>query len=135
MYEGEIRDINAYVSGNGAVTVEIWADEQNISALKIYDGATETRSPLSFTSTNTSERIIVVTVKALGEGKTGILTYRITGDGIPKSYTTQISIGPPQSQNKETTGSPVSIMQIIVAVIVLLVVVYIIVSYVRNRKK
>jgi hypothetical protein len=135
MYEGEIRDINAYVSGNGAVTVEIWADEQNISALKIYDGTTETHSPLSFTSTNTSERIIVVTVKALGEGKTGILTYRIISDGIPKSYTTQISIGPPQSQNKETTGSPVSIMQIIVAVIVLLVVVYIIVSYVRNRKK
>jgi hypothetical protein len=135
MYEGEIRDINAYVSGNGAVTVEIWADEQNISALKIYDGATETHSPLSFTSTNTSEHIITVTVKALSEGRTGVLTYRVTGDGIPKSYTTQISIGPPGSQNKETTGSPASIMQIIVVVIVLLVVVYMVISYVRNRKR
>ena len=69
MYEGEIRDISAYVSGNGAVTVEVWADEKNISALKLYDGSTETHSPISFTSTNTSERTIVVTVEALSEGK------------------------------------------------------------------
>jgi hypothetical protein len=135
MYEGEIRDINAYVSGNGAVTVEIWADEKNISALKIYDGSTEIHSPLSFTSINTSERTIVVSLKALGEGKTGILTYRVTGGGVPKSYTTQISIGPPQSQNTDTAGNPALVMQVIVIIIVILVVVYMIVSYVRNRKR
>jgi hypothetical protein len=135
MYEGEIRDINAYISGNGAVIVEIWTDEKNISALKIYDGSTERHSPISFTSTNSSERTIVVTVKALGEGKTGILTYRVTGDGVPKTYTTQISIGPPQSQHTDTEGNPALIMQIIVIIIVLLVVIYMIVSYVRNRKE
>jgi len=50
MYEGEIKDISAYVSGNGVVTVDVWADEKNISALKLYDGNTETLSPISFTS-------------------------------------------------------------------------------------
>ncbi len=134
MSEGEIRDITAYVSGNGAVTLEIWADEKNLSALKLYDGSTETGSPLSFTSTNTSERTIVVTVKALSERTTGILTYRITGNGVTKTYKTQISIGPPASPEQDS-GSPASIMQIVVVIIVLLVVIYMIVSYIRNRKR
>jgi hypothetical protein len=135
MYEGEIRDVVAYVSGNGAVTLEIWADEKNISALKLYDSSTETRSPLSFTSTNTSERVITSTVKALSEGKTGILTYRLSGNGVTKTYTTQVSIGPPESPTDGDSGVPLSIMQIIVVVIVLLVLVYMIVSYLRNRKR
>ncbi len=134
MSEGEIRDITAYVSGNGAVTMEIWADEKNLSALKLYDDATEARSPLSFTSTNTSERTIVVTVKALSERTTGILTYRITGNGVTKTYTTQISIGPPASPNQDS-GSPTQIMQIVVVIIVLLVVISMIISYMRNRKR
>jgi len=135
MYEGEIKDINAYVSGDGAVTVDVWADEKNISALKLYDGSTETQSPLSFTSTNTSERTIVVKVKALGEGKTGVLSYSVSGNGATKIYTTQITIGPPRSQDKETEGSPATIMQIIVIIAVLLVVVYIVVSYVKNKMR
>jgi len=135
MYEGEIRDVNAYVSGNGAVTVDVWADEKNISALNLYDGTTETRSPISFTSTNTSERTIVVTVKALSEGKTGVLSYRVSDNGVTKLYTTQITIGPPASPDKETSGGPTSIMQIIVIIIVLLVVIYMIVSYIRNRMR
>ncbi len=135
MYEGEIKDISAYVSGNGAVTVEVSADEKNISALKLYDGSTETRSPISFTSTNTSERTIVVTVEALGEGKTGILTYTINSNGVIKTYTTQITIGPPASPDKGTSANPGSIMQIIVIIVVLLVVIYMVLSYVKNRMR
>lgn len=134
MSEGEIRDITSYVSGNGEVTMEIWADEQNLSVVEIYDGSTEIRSPLSFTSTNMSERTIIVTVKALSERTMGILTYRITANGVTKTYTTQITIGPPSTPNQET-GSPASIMQIVVVIIVLLVVIYMIVSYVRNKKR
>jgi len=135
MYEGEIRDINVYVSGNGAVTVEVSADEKNISALKLYDGSTETRSPISFTSTNTSERTIVVTVEALGEGKKGILTYKVSSDGVIKTYTTQITIGPPASPDKGTSANPGFIMQIIVIIVVLLVVIYMVLSYVKNRMR
>jgi hypothetical protein len=135
MYEGEIRDITAYVSGNGAVTLQIWADEKNLSALHFYDSDNETQSPLSFTSTNTSERTIKVSVRALSEGTTGVLSYRLTANGITKTYTTQITIGPPKSSPQEETGSSFSIMQLVVIGIVLLVVIYMIVTYLRNRKR
>ncbi len=135
MYEGETRDITAYVSGNGAVTAQIWADEKNISALKFYDNGIEAQSPLSFTSTNTSERIIKITVKALSEGTTGVLTYQITGSGITKTYATQIRIGPPESAPEEESGGSLSVMQLVVIGIVLLVVIYMIVTYLRNRKR
>jgi len=135
MYEGEIRDITAYVSGNGVVTVEVWADEKNVSALKVYDGTTETRSPISFTSTNTSERSIVVTVEALSEGKTGILSYQVTSNGVTKLYTTQITIEPPATHNTGASANPGLIMQIIVIIAVLLVVLYMIISYMKNKKR
>jgi hypothetical protein len=135
MFEGETRDITAYISGNGAVTLQIWADEKNLSALHIYDGATETQSPLSFTTSNTSERVIKVSVKALSEGTTGILTYQITGNGITKTYTTQITIGPPESGSEEESGGPLSIMQLVIIGIVLLVIIYMIVTYLRHRKR
>jgi hypothetical protein len=134
MYEGEIKDITAYVSGNGPVTTEIWADEKNISALKLSDNGIEARSPLSFTSTNTSERIIKVTVQALSEGTTGILSYRITGNGITQTYVTKISVGPPITP-EEGSGGSLSIIQLVVIGIVVLVVVYMIISYLRNRKR
>jgi len=135
MYEGEIRDVTAYLSGNGAVTARISADEKNISMLKLSDNGMETSSPITFTSTNTSERIIKITVKALSEGTIGTLTYEITGNGVTKTYTTQITIGPPQSSKEEETGGPLSVMQLVIIGIVLLVVVYMIVSYLRNRKR
>lgn len=135
MYEGEIRDITAYVSGNGAVTVGISADEKNISKLKLSDNGIETTSPFTFTSTNASERIIKATIKALSEGTTGTLTYQITSNGITKTYTTKITIGPPKSSAEEESGGPLSIMQLIVIGIVLLVVIYMIVAYLRNRKR
>jgi cobalamin biosynthesis Mg chelatase CobN len=135
MYEGEIRDISAYISGNGTVTVDVWADEKNISALKLYDGTTETHSPISFTSTNTSERTIVVTVKALSEGTTGVLHYRVSSNNVTKLYTTQITIGPPVSRNKEISTNPSSIMQIIVIIVILLVVIYMVFLYVKNRMR
>jgi hypothetical protein len=134
MYEGEIRDINAYVSGDGAVTVAVSADEKNISALKLLDGSTEVHSPISFVSTNASEHLMVVTVKALSEGTIGILTYRVSSNGVTKTYITQISVGPPTSAENTITNSGF-IMQIIIGVIVLLVVIYMILSYVRNRMR
>lgn len=135
MYEGEVRDVTAYVCGNGAVTVEVWADEKNVSALKLYDGTTETHSPISFTSTNTSERAIIVTVEALSEGKTGVLSYRVTSNGVTKLYTTQITIEPPASNDNGASSNPGLIMQIIVLIAVLLVVLYMIVSYLKNRTR
>jgi hypothetical protein len=135
MYEGETKDITAYVSGNGAVSLQIWADEKNLSALHLYDNGVEAQSPISFTSTNTSERLIRVTVRALSEGTTGILMYQLTANGVTKTYVTQITIGPPQSSPEEETGGSLSIMQLIVIGVILLVVIYMIVTYLRNKKR
>jgi len=135
MYEGELRDVKAYVSGDGAVIIDVSADEKNVSALKFFDGTTETHSPISFVSTNLSERTITVTVRALSEGTTGILTYRVTSNGMTKVYTTQIIIGPPTSTSEKVSANPGLIMQIIVIIAVILVVVYMIFSYVKNRTR
>jgi len=136
MNEGEKRDISAYVSGNGDVNVAIWADEKNISVRKLYDGTTETHSPISFVSTNTTERTIVVTVEALSEGTIGLLNYQVTANGITKTYTTRISIGPPTTpKNTMTAGLSISLVQIIIIILVLLVVVYMVVSYVKKRTR
>jgi hypothetical protein len=136
MNEGEKRDISAYISGNGDVTVAILADEKNISVRKLYDGTTETHSPISFISTNTTERTIVVTVEALREGTIGLLNYQITANGETKTYETRISIGPPTTgENKGTAGISLSFVQIIVIILVLLVVGYMVVSYVKKRTR
>jgi hypothetical protein len=136
MNEGEHRDISAYVSGNGDVTVAISADEKNLSVQKISDGTTETHSPLSFTSTNTTERTIVVTVEALREGTMGLLNYQVTANGVTKTYTTRISIGPPTTGgNKAGAGLSLSLVQIIVIILVLLVVAYMVISYVKKRTR
>ena len=134
MREGEIRDITAYISGNGAVILEIRADENNLSVLHVYDNSSEIHSPYSFSSSNNSERRFLISVKALSEGTIGILTYQLTANGVTKTYTTQITIGPPLSTDTEP-GSPASIMQIAVIIIVLLVVIYMILSYIRNKKR
>ena len=115
--------------------MEIWADEKNISAQNLYDNGVETHSPLSFTSTNTTERIIRITVKALSEGTTGVLTYQITGSGVTNTYTTRIDIGPPQTGPKEDSGFSLSIMQLVIIGIVLLVIIYMVVTFLRNRKR
>ncbi len=135
MYEGETRDVTAYVSGNGAVSLQIWADEKNLSALHFYDGGMETQSPLSFTASNTSERAIKVTVRALSEGTTGVLTYQLNANGVTKTYMTLISISPPQSSSEEASSGPLSIIQLLVIGIVLLVIVYMIVTYLRHKKR
>jgi hypothetical protein len=136
MYEGEIRDIKAYVSGNGTVRLEVSADGQNIRLLKLFDGTTETSSPLNFISTSTSERTISAQIEAVSEGKTGILTYTLTSGGTTQTYTTQIIIGPPASQEGNgISASPDFIGKIIVVIIVLLVVLYMVFSYVKHKRR
>jgi hypothetical protein len=135
MYEGETRDITSYVSGNGAVTVQIEADGKNISLIKLSDNGMDTSSPFSFTSTNTTERILKATVRALSEGTIGVLTYQITGNGLTETYTTRITIGPPKSTPEEENGGGFSIMQFVIIIIVLSVVIYMIVTYLRHRKR
>jgi hypothetical protein len=135
MSEGEIKDIKAYVSGDGTVSLDVSADEENVKLLKLLDGSTEKNSPISFASTSNSERTITVKVEAISEGKTGTISYKLTTGGITQTYTTQITIGPPASHEKGTSISSVSIVQIVVIILVLLVVVYMVLSYFKHRRR
>jgi hypothetical protein len=135
MYEGEIRDIKAYVSGNGTVRLEVSADGQNIRLLKLFDGTTETSSPLNFISTSTSERMINAQIEAISEGTTGILTYMLTCDGTVYTYTTEVIIGPPSQGGSGISASPDFIGKIIVVIIVLLVVLYMVYSYLKHKRR
>ncbi len=135
MDEGEIRDIKAYVSGDGPVTLEIWADEENVKLLKLLDGNTETTSPITFPSTSSSERTITMSVEAISEGKTGVINYKLTTGGVTKTYTTQITIGPPASQNVESFTMSLSIVQIIVIIVVLVIVSYMLLSYMKHKRR
>lgn len=135
MYEGEIKDIKAYISGDGTVSLDVSADEENVKLLKLFDGSTEKNSPISFASSINSERTITVKVEAVSEGKTGIITYRLTTDGITQTYTTQITIGPPSSHREETSTTSISIVQIVVIILVLLVVTYMVLSYFKHRRR
>ncbi|MDH7518016.1 MAG: hypothetical protein QHH19_06720 [Candidatus Thermoplasmatota archaeon] len=135
MYEGEIKDIKAYVSGDGLVSLEIWADEENVRLLKLLDGGTETSSPIRFTSTISSERTITMRVEAVSEGKTGIINYRLTADGVTKSYTTQITIGPPKSTESKSFTMSLSIVQIVVIGLILVVIIYMFFSYSRHKRR
>lgn len=135
MYEGEIKEIKAYVSGDGAVNLDVRTDEQNIQLIKLYDHNTETSSPIMFTSSNTSERIITVRVKAISEGTTGVITYTLTSGGATQTYTTQITIGPPaSSDDNDLSASPDFIGKIIVVMLVLIVVIYMVVSHLRHKR-
>lgn len=135
MYEGEIKNINAYVSGDSPVTLEIWTDGKNISLLKLLDSETETTSPIRFVSSSSSERMITMIVEAVSEGTIGIINYRLTTDGVTKTYTTQITIGPPESQENEPFTISLSPVQIIVIIIVLLIVIYMFLSYFKHKRR
>ena len=135
MNEGEIKDLKAYVSGDGPVSLEIWADEENVKLLKLMDGNTEKNSPITFVSTISSERTITMKIEAVSEGKTGTITYRLTTGGVTKTYTTQVKIGPPASQNTESFTMSLSIVQIIVIILVIVVVIYMFLSYLKHKRR
>ena len=135
MYEGQIKDIEVYISGNGDVTLDIWtATPENISIKKIWYGNQE-GTPISFTSTDQSEYIITVEVEALRENHVGYLYYELTTGGETQTFTTSIDISSPSENGGETTSDSLPFMTIFVALCVVLVILYMIFSHMRHRRR
>ncbi len=133
MNEGDVKDITVYVSGAGNATLDIWSDEINVGILKITS-EDQTGSPLTCTSTNTSEYAVTIRVEAIREGKIGTITYELEVDGNTEEYYTQITIGPPASSKKsEETNLPVT--TIIVVICIFLVLGYMISVQIRHRRR
>jgi hypothetical protein len=91
---------------------------------------------LNFISTSSSERTISAQIEAISEGKTGILTYTLTSNGVTQTYTTEVIIGPPASHGENgISASPDFIGKVIVVIIVLLVVLYMVFSYLKHKRR
>ena len=133
MNEGQIRDINVYISGEGNVTLDILGDEENIQILKVTSKDQE-GTPLIITSTNTSEYPVTIRLEALKENKIGIITYNLMIDGEISTFSTKINIGPPFSHQETSEGNLPS-TTIVVALCIIFVIVYISYTRIRYRRR
>jgi hypothetical protein len=132
MYEGQIRDIRVYISGEGTAKLDIWADEINVEILSI-SARDQTGTPLTVTSTDTSEYAVTISVEALRENKVGEITYELEIDGRYHTYTTEITISAPEQEEGGVVDIPVS--SVIIGLIIVLVVGYMISIQIRHRRK
>lgn len=131
MSEGEIKDIDVYVSGNGQLTLNLRSE--NISILEVFSEGIETSAPITITSSNTSEHTVTVRIKAIRETSSAYLHYDLEIGEDQKKYKTQINVGPPASPSE---GISLDMTQIIaIVVIIFLVLGYIIFSQMRYRRR
>ncbi len=143
MYEGEIIDLNAYISGDGTINLDIWTnDSRNIRILKIIKNGKEISSPFDITSTSTEEQKIVVRVEAIREGKSGDIHYDFkTNTGKTKSFQTHITISEPYEEIEETSkkskasfGSN-NIITGVVVISIISVIIYMFISQIRHKRR
>lgn len=132
MYEGQIRDIKVYISGDGTVNLDIWADEINVEILSV-SARDQTGIPMTIRSTNTSEYAVTIEVEAIRENKVGEITYELEIDGKYHTYTTEITIGPPREEDSQALNLPVS--SLIIGFLIIAVVGYMISIQIRHRRK
>ncbi|MCK5458366.1 MAG: hypothetical protein KAI20_00625, partial [Thermoplasmatales archaeon] len=133
MNEGQIRDITAYISGEGNATLDISGDEVNVAVLKITSEDQE-GTPLIITSTNTSEYAVTIRVEALRENKVGVINYELDVDGEIQTFSTQITVGSPLQQ---ATSGEINIPSttIIIALCIIFVIGYMIFAQIRHGRR
>jgi hypothetical protein len=132
MYEGQIRDIKVYISGEGTVELDIWSDEINVAILSI-SGKDQTGTPLTITTTNSSEYAVTISVEALRENKVGEISYELEIDGKYHTYTTEIAIGAPRQKDVGNINIPAS--SVLIVIIIIIVVGYMISNQIRHRRR
>ncbi|UCH71635.1 MAG: hypothetical protein JSW62_04350 [Thermoplasmatales archaeon] len=131
MSEGEIKDINVYISGNGILTLDLRSE--NLTILNVFSEDVEKSPPLTISSVDTSEHSVRVRVKALRENDVAFLYYHLEIDGKTQIFYTQINVGPPESTPEET--APFNTTQVvIVLMIVMIVILYMLYSRRRYRR-
>jgi len=131
MNEGDIENVDVYISGNGQLTLNLRSED--ISILEVYSNDVVTSTPITITSTNTSEHTITVRIKAIRETSAAYLHYDLDIGEVQKTYSTQIKVGPPASSSE---GISLDMTQIIVIVVIIFLVLgYIIFSQMRYRRR
>ena len=131
IFYNEVRTINAFLSGNGIVTVDIHGD--NIDILKIFSEDEEVESPFTLVSTNYSEALISVQIRGIMPNSTGVLYYQIDIDGEVEEFTTLINIG----SFRPDSGVSIFTMQMIglvIGVIIIVLILYIVFSQMKYKR-
>ena len=131
--EGQKKDVTVYVSGEGETTLNILSDEKNIAILKIT-GQDHEGSPLTIISTNLSEYSVTIQIEGLRENKIGVIYYELLTNGLTQTYSTQVNVGPPlteETYNEITT----SITTIIVVLCIIFVIGYIIFTQIKHKRR
>ncbi|HEC82157.1 MAG TPA: hypothetical protein ENI42_07045 [Thermoplasmatales archaeon] len=131
MNYGETKNITAYVCGNGNITFSI--SSINLSIIKTWFDE-EIKDPTNFTvsSTNTSEHLLKIQIKAEQFNATGYITYRLIVNGQTKTYTTIVRIKEPVSKKEKQEESNITMFLVLSSVAV--VTFYIIYTRIKYRK-
>ena len=128
IYYDDIRDIFAYISGNGDVTVNI--SGKNLDIIKILSGSVEVAVPFTVQSINTSEHPITVRVKGIMPNSIALLHYTLEFGGEIRKFTTQIHVGSSKPVDETTLN-----ITVIVAIIIFIFVGYFMYAQIKHRKK
>ena len=133
MYEGEIKDIKVYISGEGTVTFDVTDDGVNVEIIKVT-AEDKIGTPLTLSSTNNTEYEVTIQVEAIRENKVGIIRYELEVDGKNQVYETKINIGPPKNEN--TNGEiNLPITTIVIILLVAIVIGYMILTQIRHKRR
>ncbi len=146
MDEGEIKDLDVYISGDGRLNLDIWTDDtDNIRILKILKNGQEINSPFDIYSTSSSEQKITIRVEAIRERKTGDIKYKLeTLDGRSQTYSTHIEINALDDDSslkklaedkKESSLGANTVVTMIVVISIFLVLGYMIVSQLKHKRR
>ena len=135
MHEGEIENLQVFISGNGEAILDIWSDEKNVSIKKISTKKGQVNSPLTITSTDTEEYTITVTVEAIRENHIGKIFYNLDTGGNSQTFTTTIEIGPPIPINEQLVNYSTSSMMFVVIGVIIVVIIYIVVSQIKYKRR
>jgi hypothetical protein len=131
IFHGETRDIYAYISGNGYVTLDIGGKDLIIS--KILSGDAEISTPITFQSTNTTEYTVAIRIRSKRPNTTAYLYYDLESGGERQIFTTTIHIDSSLPTKKNLRES--FIAEAFIASCILIVVAYIIFTRLRHRRK
>ena len=128
----EIKDITAYISGNGNASINITCENATLLKVKVND-VTIGDMPFLVNSTNLTEQQVVTQVHFTKENTTAFIHYEIEINGENQTFTTQITVSlkPPLKEKPADT----TLIMVIIAICITAVIGYMIYSQMKYRRR
>lgn len=119
MSENEIKDIKVYISGDGIINFDIKSEDLTI--LKVFSNDNEVNAPFLISSTDTSEHIVTIRIKATKETNNANLRYIVEINGEIYEYDTAITVNPPQASHEGIIKLDLLLIIVIILIICLVI--------------